>query len=157
MGKGEMEGGRQGEWGEEGVREEGSGGERERKRDVCQCTSKGDSHIPLAVSSSLPLLFSSSPLVTLTDVSPLFLNRPVNPFYSTFLLNVLDVVLFAEAHQDLLYRRVMREIGFREQMVDGVVVEPEVHTGFYERGIHRPIRRAVQLGLPPITGRITLK
>jgi hypothetical protein len=34
VGKGEREGGRQGEWGEEGVREEGSGGERERKRDV---------------------------------------------------------------------------------------------------------------------------
>ena len=34
VGNGEREGGRQGEWGEEGVREEGSGGERERKRDV---------------------------------------------------------------------------------------------------------------------------
>ena len=34
VGNGEREGGRQGEWGEEGVKEEGSGGKRERKRDV---------------------------------------------------------------------------------------------------------------------------
>ena len=79
----ERERGREGDrenGGRKGLGRKAAGG-REKERETCQCTSKGDSHIPLAVSSSLPLLFSSSPLVTLTDVSPLFLNRPVNPFY----------------------------------------------------------------------------
>ena len=64
--------------------------------------------------------------------------------------DIFDVELPARLHDDPLRRGVVREVEPREEVVHGVVVEPQVDPRLVERELHAPVRARDELLLAPV-------
>ena len=69
---------------------------------------------------------------------------------------ILNLKLLASLDKDFLNPWVFAHVGVREQMVDSVVVEPEIFNGLEEGEAGLDIGAAVDLGDAPICGLLTV-
>ena len=64
-------------------------------------------------------------------------------------------MLLARSNQYFLNRRVVAEIRPWKQMMDGVVIQPQIHNGLQKGHVHPPIRGTVQLCVAPVFGGVS--